>query len=183
MKTMVVGFSGKIGSGKSTLSKGVANSLGWPVISFGDYVRKEASKQGLGHERETLQELGALLASNPAGFCECLLSESNWTPDLSIVIDGIRHVSILSALRDLVHPATVFLVHVVVREEVRRLRMADRESGAFRNYSSIESHSTEVEVASNLHDVADLVVNGNRPKETLIEKIVGKIRKAQLLPK
>ena len=38
MKAVGLGFSGPIGSGKSTVSSAVADILGLPRASFGDYI-------------------------------------------------------------------------------------------------------------------------------------------------
>jgi len=38
MEPLVLGFSGPTASGKSSLSKAIAATLGWRRISFGDYV-------------------------------------------------------------------------------------------------------------------------------------------------
>ena len=44
---MIVTFSGGIGSGKSRVSKLVAELMGWPRVSCGDYVRSVALSRGL----------------------------------------------------------------------------------------------------------------------------------------
>ena len=41
----VIGISGKIGTGKSTLANYMADMLGWDKMSFGDPVKQEASKR------------------------------------------------------------------------------------------------------------------------------------------
>ena len=45
MKPVVLAFAGGIASGKSTLSSGVSRALGWPRVSFGDYVRRVARER------------------------------------------------------------------------------------------------------------------------------------------
>ena len=44
---LVLAFAGRIASGKSTFSMGLAQVLGWPRVSFGDYVRQVARHSGL----------------------------------------------------------------------------------------------------------------------------------------
>jgi dephospho-CoA kinase len=46
VKPVVLTFAGRIASGKSTLSRQIAVTLGWPWASFGDYVRAEATRRG-----------------------------------------------------------------------------------------------------------------------------------------
>jgi len=60
----VVAFAGAIGSGKTALSKRVAELLHWPRVSFGDYIRKIAEKNGQDpKDRGVLQKLGQALVT------------------------------------------------------------------------------------------------------------------------
>jgi dephospho-CoA kinase len=54
MNPAVVGFSGRIASGKSAISKALAADIGCRRVSFGDYVRKVAAERGLAPTREAL---------------------------------------------------------------------------------------------------------------------------------
>jgi cytidylate kinase len=42
--TLLLCFSGQIGSGKSSASIAVAEALGWKRTGFGDYLRSERSR-------------------------------------------------------------------------------------------------------------------------------------------
>src|SRR4029077_15353862 len=46
----VLGFSGAIGSGRSELSRLVADKLKWPLLRFGDYLRALAGQDELAQE-------------------------------------------------------------------------------------------------------------------------------------
>ena len=47
MNSLVIGFSGKKGSGKTELSNALSKSLGWKHVGFGDYVRDVCRQRGL----------------------------------------------------------------------------------------------------------------------------------------
>jgi len=104
---LILAFSGGIGSGKSTLSSGVAEALEWPRVSFGRYVRAVALDRGLDAEsREVLQEVGeSLITAGWVPFCRAVLTQADWRPERSLVVDGIRHVEALQTLRALAAPS------------------------------------------------------------------------------
>lgn len=79
MSDCVVGFAGKMGSGKTTISSLTAQTLGWARVGFGDYVRSVARQRGLDASRGTLQALGeSLLADGSEGFCRDVLAQTDW---------------------------------------------------------------------------------------------------------
>src|SRR5207237_1082407 len=87
MKPLVMALSGRIGSGKTTVSTEVARRLGWVRTSFGDYVRSLARSRGLDDSRETLQPLGAsVLNEGVEPFCRAVLAQAGWTSGTPVVI-------------------------------------------------------------------------------------------------
>lgn len=121
----IVCFSGKIGSGKSSVSRAVAEQLGFQRASFGDYVRKLLSEAGGNTESRTeLQDLGQSLVQNDLrGFCQGLLTNVGYKPGTSLVIDGIRHVDILDELTSIFGSKKVTLIHLEIGEDLRKLRV------------------------------------------------------------
>ena len=90
-------------------------------------VRKTATSRGVEHTRDSLQTIGEELeASDPTRFCRTVLDDAEWHPAESVVVEGIRHVRILDALKSLVAPQTVFLVYLEAPEELRRARLQER---------------------------------------------------------
>jgi dephospho-CoA kinase len=168
----VLAFSGTIASGKSTLSKAVAASLGWKRISFGDYVRGIAKERGLDDSRETLQNLGQSLIESLGweDFCVKVLNQGGWRKAESIVIDGVRHVEVLQSLKKLAEPNRVALIFISLSNDERKIRLAARD-GESKIAFKADQHSTEVQVNSVLHRSANLVVNGNRSVEELVDEI------------
>jgi adenylate kinase family enzyme len=173
MTPLVLAFSGRIGSGKSTLSSAVALRLAWPYASFGDYIRFAARARGLDQtSRKILQDLGAqLIEDGWESFCRSVLAQADWEPGQPLVIDGVRHAEAVDMLRQLVAPEHVVIVFVAVSDEVRAQHLRAR-GGNDRPLSHLESHSTEAQVQTALPYLADLRVDGAQPLETLVDEIV-----------
>ena len=124
---LIVAFAGRIGAGKSSVSAAFAEDLGWKFASFGGFVRKTATSRGMEHSRESLQAIGAELeAKDAAMFCRAVLDDAGWNAGEPVVVEGIRHVRILEALKSLVAPQPVFLVYLEAPEELRRARLQER---------------------------------------------------------
>jgi cytidylate kinase len=169
MKSTVVGVSGGIASGKSTLSEAVALCLGCPHVSFGGYVRSEAKRRGLGVDRSSLQTLGEeLVASDPDKLCEGVLRQGEWIPGGPLIVDGIRHVEIAERIRQLVKPSDFRLIHLEAPAIAREARLAARGENGPR-LVDLDRHSTEHEVSVSLPQIANLTLDGTLPIEQLIE--------------
>lgn len=172
MRTTVLGVSGGIASGKSTVSAAVAQALGCSRVSFGGYVRSEALRRGRTLDRESLQEIGAaLIASDAQGFCRDVLSQSDWRAGQPLVVDGVRHVTVVNALRELVSPFDFRLLYIDAPATARLARLSSRGEEAD-HLGHYESHSTEGDVGMALRQLADRVVDGSKPIESVIDEVV-----------
>lgn len=166
-----VGFSGGIGSGKSSLSGIVARSLGWPRASFGDYVRSVLTQRGLDVTRESCQTLGQeLFERDSSGFCDAVLLNAGWSPGKPLVIDGIRHIRILDILGRMFEPDGMAFIFVETSRTAREERLRARD-GLTKPLDVLERHATEVEV-SRLRDRADLILDGESPIEQLSGEVI-----------
>ncbi len=176
LKPVVVGFSGKIGSGKSEVSSALASRLAWPRASFGDYLRSVARSQGLPESREVLQRLGeSFVAGDIRQFCRNVISEAGWTPGHGLIVDGIRHAAAAATLREIVAPQQFLLVLVEVPDPIREDRLlqngAERES-----LRKLELHSTELQISSDLPHMADLKIDGTQEPLNLVNEIIEYVR-------
>jgi dephospho-CoA kinase len=167
----VVAIAGRIGSGKTTLSKDLAVSLACPRATFGDYVRQKVQERELPPTRENLQVIGTeLLERDPDRFCESVISMSGWKSGHDLVIDGLRHLRTISIIRRITAPAGLKIVYVSIPEQVRLKRLLDRGEGDTQNVARIESHSSEQELQS-IADMADIAVRGDESRETNVLRI------------
>jgi dephospho-CoA kinase len=169
MIPIIIGFSGKRASGKSTLSRRVANRIASHYLSFGDYVRTEASKRGLNDSITNLQLIGEELMKYPKNFCKDILN--SWNRKENLVIDGIRHEIILNCLREIVSPSNLYLIYIETEEDVRILRLQNRGESLTDSYS-LDSHSTEQDVKNKLKMCADLIVNNSETEDDSFDCII-----------
>jgi dephospho-CoA kinase len=178
LEPVVLAFSGKIASGKSTLSAEVAKALDWKRASFGEYVRIVAKSLGLEPSREVLQDIGASLVKNPEEFCRAMLAHYGWQSGEPLVIDGVRHREIMEALRRIVAPLELRLVYLDISDEQRRERLVREEDVGPDKISKVEAHPTEKQVSEVLPGIADLRVSADRPVADLVRDIVSWVHQA-----
>src|SRR5262249_44326598 len=141
----VIGLSGRLGSGKSSMASLLAERTGWPTAAFGDYLRHLASQRRSGADRVSLQLLGdQQIALGWDRFCSSVLTYFNWKPGQGLIVEGIRHIAAVDALSNLIAPQRLFLVYLALDETVRRNRLIQRD-GMQALYPNVESHSSEVD--------------------------------------
>jgi dephospho-CoA kinase len=170
----VVAFAGKLGSGKTTVTRLLAKELGWPRAGFGDYVRNAVRKQGLDGTRENLQRIGSqLLDSSPVAFCTAVLSSSGWETGQSLLIDGLRHVETIEIITKVVYPAAFKIVFISVTEAIRLERLRQRGEN---DVLAAELHSTEQQVSTSVYSRSDLVIDGDRPARLIVSELTKWIR-------
>lgn len=174
LEAVVVAFSGRIGSGKSTVSSEVARRLGWRRASFGDYLRTLAKSSGLDESREVLQDLGAsLIEKGVEDFCRAVLTHYGWNAGEPLIIDGVRHAQVVESLRKLVAPLELRLVFLDVEDSKRIERLKHQDERMPENLSRVEEDTTEDQVKDLLPDLADLRLSNNLPDtEMLVSTLV-----------
>lgn len=171
---MIIALAGAIGSGKTTLGTALAAVRHAPRAGFGDYVRHLAMERGLDvAERSVLQDLGQdLVEADAASFLAGALAWAGHKPGGDLVLDGLRHMKILAALRDRAAKGLdeVVLVYLDTPIDVRRDRVAQRGVRA-KDIALDEAHPAERDLATRLRDAADLLLAGDRPVEALIAQM------------
>jgi dephospho-CoA kinase len=153
MGLTILGVSGAIGAGKSSLAAEVASQANAERVSFGDFVRETAAERGIPDDRETLQDLGANLLDEWGAdeFTARVVGDRTGI----VIVDGVRHVVVDDSLRKLADH--YLLVFVDVDDDVRRQRLDERDEDAA-NIEQVDSHSTEQDLPQ-LRARADVVVD------------------------
>ncbi|MGY6256793.1 AAA family ATPase [Paraburkholderia caledonica] len=173
MNPTVICFAGRIGSGKSSVSRSFAERAHWKYVSFGDYVRSVARERGSDAEdRSVLQALGAALIEVHGWqtFCEKVVGHAGWSGNEPLVVDGIRHIEVYTALQKLVAPRRTALAYLDIQESLLQERRLQRQ---LPNPDSLaETHSTEIQVIQSLPGLADILIDADRPIEEIVADIV-----------
>lgn len=185
MTCFVICLSGRIGSGKTSVSTALAARRHAAAASFGAYIRSVASARRLdGSQREVLQDLGAEVIADHGHewLCREVIAAAGWKGDRDLVVDGIRHVEVFEAIKRITMPAATLLVHLQlesdgelgIRAESRGIKAVAR--------TGIEQHSTERDVVTLLPALADFVVSAELPIEQVVSSIDGYLNKASVHP-
>jgi dephospho-CoA kinase len=155
---------GQIGSGKTTIATAVVMRHDWHLVSFGWHVRRVAAHIGTGADRASLQALGAHIVGELGAdkfILQVLESEAPAVPNH--VYDGVRHLSVLAALRRAYDSTLVLYLDVV--EDARRHRWSTRRASHDRDVSIdafriANEHPVESETIL-LRREADVVLDAN----------------------
>lgn len=168
---LVIGLSGKRGSGKTTVAEDLASNLGWKIVHFGRLVKSKAAAAGLGDSIQELQSHGAMLAKDPQQFCLDLLEFCSWNPGDNLIVDGIRHVEVADALEYVVRPSEFLLIAIKVDERTRLSRLEKRDGQLPKDVSRIDGHSTEAQVGTIIEQRSDLVITGDEAIDEIVLRI------------
>ncbi len=168
----VICFSGSIGSGKTTISSILASALGWKWVSFGEYVRKIARELSIGYSRRELQYVSdVLIKQGWEIFCRSVLKEVQWNESENLIVDGVRHYEAITTLRDICHPAKVFLIYLSISKAEQYKRVKSKGITSHSELLEIEAHPSESQVSSELRKIADMVFDGSQPKNKVVKEI------------
>jgi len=180
MEPLIIAIGGRIGSGKTTLSLSLSSELGFKYVSFGDYVRRIATKRGVDPtSREELQLIGeSLIRNGEKDFCNSVLKSVEWTSGESLVIEGIRHKRILKEIRKLAFPTRVIFIFLQVPEDVRKRRIESRSRESLDEIGVLEQHSTEKQVNHDLSLYADFILQNE--DITSLKRIKDMVKEVQL---
>jgi cytidylate kinase len=166
-------FAGPLGSGKSQVSREVAARIGAGWTSFGSTLRRIAAERAIPIERRRLQELGEeLVRGAPEALCERVLAEAEPQGTQRIVIDGLRHSEIMPILQQLLRPRRLLCVYIEARETVRAERILLRDKISPAEIQTLQSHSTEAQVAVAVRRLADYVVDNSGAIETTVQAVM-----------
>lgn len=174
---LVVTFAGQIGSGKSSVSRSLAENLKWPRAAFGDYLRKLAIERGLDADnRQVLQDLGQfLVAKDSREFCRAFLLDGGFSPSINMLVDGVRHVSIQRDITVLVAPSESKLIYLRAGEGERLARVKSRPAGQS-DFNRAQEHAVESQLRLDLPSVADAVIDAEQDLPIVLRECEAQIK-------
>lgn len=170
----IIGFAGRIGAGKTTLSRMAAAQLHLPWTGFGDLVRAVAVSRGESLARDSLQALGdSLIQQGWWEFCQALLSQAGWRDGGGLVIDGLRHVGAVETLRALTLTSPMVVVFVDLAPGLRQRRL-EAKGAKWSDILAADSHPNEAQVAS-VRALADVVVDNSGELEATCDSLLARL--------
>lgn len=160
----IIVLASRIGAGKSTLARALAEASGLPIVSFGQYVRSITTERKLSLSRENLQIVGEeLVANDPKEFTRRALASVDL--EIGTIVDGLRHKAVLAEIRSMAPDLPVAVVFIQVPDEVRLERLMSRGMSG-EEILRANSHPMELALEEQLLPLADLVLDGGLPAET-----------------
>ena len=178
-RTLLVCFSGKIGCGKTSVSRRVAKALGCRRASFGGYLRGQIAERGGDPDcRRALQDLGqSLIQKNPEAFCRDVLVAGGFVAGEDFVLDGLRHAGVVLHLMKIAAPSEVRVIFLEASVEARRARAGQRCDFARRDFERAARHEVEADMEADLPSAADTVVDGSLPLCEAVNRCIGIIER------
>lgn len=175
---LIICFSGRIGSGKSSVTDALSQAFGWSRAGFGDYLRhRVADEGGDASSRQALQDLGQLLVeTDPDAFCLAVLKFGGYQQGYNLLVDGIRHVDIYRRVVRLTAPSLVRLIHLEADDSHVRDRVATRLNEAG-DLSRAEGHRVEADLTQSLPSIADVIINANNSLDVVLAECVDTFEK------
>lgn len=167
-KQFFIGITGKMGAGKTTVSKIIAQQLGTAeVLQIAGKLKHIILELDLPYKREVLQETGDFFRKwDKLVWVKAVLKESAKLKYRGTVIDDIRYI----VERDELKRNNFWIIRVNTNEKTRRERLSKRDNIIITDvlWSTWTNHLTESEV--NQINV-DYEIDNNVSYEELIENI------------
>jgi adenylate kinase family enzyme len=171
MTHKIICISGKVASGKTTLSKKISEIIGCNHFSVSDYLKSIAKMQRNDIiDRPLLQKLGEeCINKGWDKFANDFLSFINYKNKKYIIIDGIRHVEFYKSLYQISSKLSV-LIYIEINDKVllNRLLLRGEENIDY-------SHIAEGNL-SNIKDISDYILNADdKDVEVLAKELLEKL--------
>jgi len=172
MKKLLICLCGPPGSGKSLISN-VGKKYSFPILSMGDYVRREAKRRYGVINSENVRELMIKLRQERGkeAVAELMINDLKSCKSNIVIIDGVRCIEEIQLFRK--HGFTPIVIYVYASTKTRYLRIINR--GRQDDISDITAflkrENNEVKVGvKELIKIADyILVNENCSKEEIMD--------------
>jgi dephospho-CoA kinase len=173
----VIAVCGQIGSGKSSIIGELSKTYGWNTVSFGAYIK---SRIAADHPTRTdYQSLGEMLFATrgPKGLLEDAIRFGE-PRSSTFLIDGVRHVSIVTELRRIYGEVVIIFLDVSDSQRYERFtRRNDTDPPmSYDDFVQMCSHPIEQGILD-LAKIADVVIDGNVDFEGVLTAILSHLNK------
>lgn len=160
----IITISGRISSGKSFAANLIRNEFGLPVATFGGYLKHYCEENNLLTDRKTLQDTGeAFVKENPKQFLVDVISHFIGSAD-SIVLEGVRHVSILDAVDQLTKNRVSIFIEADLQTRYKRYYERNKDADQIKNFKQFkiaDSHPVELDIES-LKSISNIILDSRK---------------------
>jgi dephospho-CoA kinase len=147
----IITLSGRICSGKSHVAKLLSYEFGFPVASFGGYLKYYCQQNNILVERESLQNIGEeFVRTAPQQFLIDVISHFSGSSD-KIILEGVRHKSILGGIEELTENAITVFIDADIQTRFKRCLERNKDSDRIKTYEdfiNLDNHQVELEIES-----------------------------------
>jgi len=164
-------FSGLICSGKTTLADHYCAQYQWDKISFGSYIKNIAEKRQVSLSRHNLQQIGYEIFKNtdPHDFLRQVINFNKPVSHIHIY-DSIRHLDILSEVREYYEDTVVFYLNV--DENIIYKRYIDKYNVdiSYSEFKKIIEHPIEKGIVQMI-DFSDYILDSSKATVEVIDEV------------
>jgi len=150
-------MSGKIGSGKSTISNYFVEKYGYRELSTSDLLKCILASKEIEINRKNLQAIGndLIITIGGGGFMAVMLA---YIPEGNYIINSIRH---MEALRYMRRTYGNRFRHIFIDASIEtRFKRVKKQFADIEQFKEIDNAQTEIEIDS-LKNLSDYIINND----------------------
>lgn len=163
IKTIIT-ISGRISSGKSYAAELIQNKFGFPIASFGGYLKYYCEQKSLSTDRKNLQDIGEkLVETNPRQFIIDVISHFIGSSD-KIILEGVRHKSIFEEVKHITDNHLSIFIDAGLQTRYDRYYKRNKDSDevkTFEQFMISDNHSVEMEI-EDLKQFCNIIIDSTK---------------------
>lgn len=171
----IIVLCGSICSGKTYTANLISKETGFPVASFGGYLKHYCKLNNIPITRKNLQDIGEhFVETRPKEFLDDVINYYVGESD-TLIIEGVRHISIFHFINKLAKNRITIYVEADQKTRYERYINRIKESDDFITFDKfllLDKHPVELEIQS-LKTRCGVVIDSTKPvDESLFKSFV-----------
>ena len=165
--------SGKIATGKTTVSRELSRHFGYQIVSFGDIMRAYLNGLGVEPTREAMHAQSHRIVTEIGNFraMDWFIDNSSdidWQGNL--IVDGCRHPETYKRLQELFD--SCFLIHCSCCAPTQIKRIQERDKLSITQINKIVAHPVEEDLDRHFIVIADIVKREDDQPEIVVKQLI-----------